>query len=102
MVVKKNLVAAKELFAFIAYKRHSQYIKHKSSEIRLAFKTILPALYNVKVLVLSKKYTVGSKIFFKAINWHWAVALRVSRLKALVSSGGGIDLLSCNWRLRSY
>ncbi len=41
--------------------------------------------YDVKVLVLSKKYTVSSKIFFKAINWRRAVTFRVSRLKALLS-----------------
>jgi hypothetical protein len=45
------------------------------------------------VLILGKKYTAGSKIFFKAINWRRAVIFRVGCLKALISSGGGIDLL---------
>ena len=31
------------------------------------------------------KYAVGSKILFKAINWHRAVVFGVSRLKALMS-----------------
>jgi hypothetical protein len=98
LVIKKNFAVAKELFAFVAYKRHSQYIKRKLGEIQLALIVILPVLYNAKVLVLGKKYTVGNKIFFKAINWRRAVTFRVSRLKALVSLGGGIDLLSRNWQ----
>jgi hypothetical protein len=65
-------------------------------EIWLALIAILLVLYDVKVLVLGKKYTVGSKIFFKVINWRQAIIFRVSRLKALVSLGGGIDLLSHN------
>ena len=65
-------------------------------EIRLALIAILLVLYDIKVLVLGKKYIVSSKIFFKAINWRRAVTFRVSRLKALISSGGGIDLLSYN------
>jgi hypothetical protein len=47
-------------------------------------------------LVLSKKYTVGSKIFFKAINWRQAIIFRVSHLKAPINLGGGINLLSYN------
>ena len=101
-VIKKNSIATKELFVFITYKRHGQYIKYKSGKIWLALIVILLILYDVKVLVLNKKYIVCSKIFFEVINWRWAVIFRVSHLKALVSSGGGIDLLSCNWRLWSY
>ena len=70
LVGKKNLAAVKELLAFVAYRRHGQYIKRKLGEIWLALIVILPVLYDVKVLVLGKKYMVGSKIFFKAINWH--------------------------------
>ena len=68
LVIKKNLIAAKELFVFIAYKRHGQYIKRKLGKIWVALIVILPVLYNVEVLVLGKKYTVSSKIFFKSIN----------------------------------
>ena len=68
LVIKKNLAAAKESFIFIAYRRYGQYIKYKLGEIWLALIAILLVLYNIKVLVLSKKYIVGNKIFFKAIN----------------------------------
>ena len=43
-VTKKDLAAAEKSFTFIAYKRHSQYIKRKSSKIWLAFIVILPVL----------------------------------------------------------
>ena len=96
LVIKKNLIAAKELFIFITYRRHGQYIKRKSGEIQLAFIVILPVLYDVKVLVFGKKYIISNKIFFKAINWRQAIVFRVSCLKALMSSGKNIDLLSYN------
>ena len=85
LVIKKNLIVAKELFAFVAYKRYSRYIKYKLGEIQLALIAILLVLYDTKVLILGKKYTVGSKIFFKVINWHQTVIFRVSHLKALMS-----------------
>jgi hypothetical protein len=57
LVTKKKILAAKELFVFIAYKKHSQYIKRKLSNLLIVFKS--PAfglkLLGAKITLLDVK-----------------------------------------------
>jgi len=52
--LKEDLAATKQLFIFIAYRRHRKDIKGEASKIRLAYIAVLPVLYKVKVFILFK------------------------------------------------
>jgi len=52
--LKEDLVATKQLFIFVAYRRHCEDIKGEVSKIRLAYIAVLLVLYKVKVFMLFK------------------------------------------------
>jgi len=49
LIFKEDLTATKQLFTFIAYRRHYKHVKGESSKIGLAMVSLLPVLNNVKV-----------------------------------------------------
>jgi len=49
LIFKEDLIATKQPFIFIAYRRHYKYIKGESSKIRLAVVSLLLVLNDVKV-----------------------------------------------------
>ena len=52
--LKEDLIATKQSFIFITYRRHYKDVKGKISKIRLACIIVLLILYKVKVFILFK------------------------------------------------
>ncbi len=68
LIFKEDLTAIKQLFAFIAYKRHCKHIKGKSSKIGLAVVLLLPVLNDIKMFKIFNFKNIYIKVLLWAIN----------------------------------
>ena len=62
LIFKEDLIATKQPFVFIAYRRHCKYIKGELSKIGLAVVSLLLVLNNVEVFIIFNFKNVYIKV----------------------------------------